>query len=170
MAVCGYALSDNILLVQFQLHLSNHFWMIHPRTLRQYSGQKNSTWKGSNFPRGAPGMLELHKVFWKLRIWGLKRSEKYFEPPIIAKIILERFSQKMSPQPPPPFPTFTFYWKIFAYQKIFWGGPRKGRGPNFLSSSSTHPPTRYRLARPNGNTLFITGIFQNSDKELSLNI
>jgi hypothetical protein len=50
-------------------------------------------------------------------------------------------------------------------RKYFEGAP-KGRGPNFLSSPSTHHPTRYHLARPGSNTLFVTGIFQNFDKEL----
>ena len=33
------------------------------RTLRQFSGQKSQLERGPNFPRGAPGMLELRNVF-----------------------------------------------------------------------------------------------------------
>jgi hypothetical protein len=165
MAVCDYALSD--------IYFWSNFNYIYPtisgctsRTLRQFSGQKSQLERGPNFPRRGPGMLELRNVFWN---WGRKRSEKYFEPPIIAKIIFVTFfPKKRRPTHPPLFPPFTFYCKIFAYQKIFWGGPRKGRGPKFLSSPSTHPTTRYRLARPGSNTLFVKGIFQNADKELNL--
>ena len=70
---------------------------------------------------------------------------------------------------PPSHPLYILL-KNFCLPENILRGPHKGRWPNFLSSPSTHPPTRYRLARPNSNTLFVTGIFQNADSELSLTI
>jgi hypothetical protein len=106
---------------------------------------------GPTFPEGVP---ECWNCATCSENWGRKRSEKYFEPPIIAKIIFGTFFPKnvVPTTPPPPSHPFTFYWKIFAYQKIFWGGPER---------KFTIHPTRYRLARPGSNTLFVTGIFQN---------
>jgi hypothetical protein len=120
------------------------------RTLRQFSGQKSQLERWPNFPRGGPGMLELCNVFWN---WGpAKKVWKVFWTPHYCKNnFWNVFPPKRSPHPPPPFPPFTFYCQIFGYQKTFWGDPRKGRGPNFLSSPSTHPPSRYRLARPGSN-------------------
>jgi hypothetical protein len=43
----------HILLIQFQLNLSNHFWMIHLQH-RQYSGQRKVKKGGPTFPEGAP--------------------------------------------------------------------------------------------------------------------
>jgi hypothetical protein len=117
--------------------------------------------RGPNFPRGGPGMLELCNLFWKLRS---KKVWKVFWTPPLSQF-LERFSQKTSPQPP-PLPTPLHFTENFLHTiKSFEGAP-KGRGPDFWSSASTHHPTRYRLARPGSNTLFVTGIFQNADKEL----
>ena len=83
---------------------------------------------------------------------------------------MEHFSQKTSPQPPPfptpPLPTPLHFTEKFLLTRKYFEGAPKGRGPDFLSSPSTHHPTRYRLARPGSNTLFVTGIFQNADKEL----
>jgi hypothetical protein len=42
----------HILLIQFQLHLSNDFWMIHLEH-RQYSGQRKVKKGGPTFPEGA---------------------------------------------------------------------------------------------------------------------
>jgi hypothetical protein len=123
------------------------------RTQAVLSPKKSQLERGPR-PRGGPGMLELRNVFWKLRS---KKVWKVFWTPIIAKIIFGTFFKKnVAPPshhlPTPPSHPFTFYWKIFAYQKIFWGGPER---------KFTIHPTRYRLARPGSNTLFVTGIFQN---------
>jgi hypothetical protein len=82
----------HILLIQFQLNLSNHFrtgWYIYNTGSTQ---AKQKSRKAGQLSQRGPrnGGMELCNV---LNIkeysenWGRKRSEKYFEPPIIAKLI-----------------------------------------------------------------------------------
>jgi hypothetical protein len=133
----------HIILIQFQLHLSNHFLMIHLQH-RQYNQAKEKSRKGAELPQRSPGMLELRNVLnikEYCKNWGRKRLEKIFStppPPLSQKYFLERFFPKKRPPPPP----IHFTEKYLLTGKYF----------------------------EVGNTLFVTGIFGDADKEFSLTI
>jgi hypothetical protein len=145
MAVCGYALSDTF--GPISITFIQPFLDDTSRTLRQYSGQKKSTWKGAQLSqRGlrnagiAQRVLKLRskkvwKVFWTPPPHPHYRKNNFWNV----------FPKKRRPtHPPAPSHPLHFTVNFLLTRKYLEGAPER-KGTQFFKFTIQPPPNQISL-------------------------